>query len=77
VPAALDRLLVATEQAHYARRQGAAANQGAALLGDLDLLLAALRQSSGPAQRARALILPASLTSTALRRMGLAAGTAE
>ena len=77
LPEALDRLLVATEQAHYARRQGAAAHQGAALLGDLDLLLAALRQSSGPAQRARALILPASLTSTALRRMGLAAGTSE
>lgn len=74
---ALDRLLVATEQAHYARRQGPAANQGATLLGDLDLLLAVLRQSSGPAQRARALIIPASLTSTALRRMGLAAGTAE
>ncbi|WP_166793165.1 transglutaminaseTgpA domain-containing protein [Cryobacterium lactosi] len=74
---ALDRLLVATEQAHYARRQGPAANHGAALLGDLDLLLAALWQSSGPAQRARALIIPASLTSTALRRMGLAAGTPE
>jgi len=73
---ALDRLLVATEQAHYARRQGPAANQGAALLDDLDLLLAALRQSSGMAQRARALVLPASLTSTALRRMGLAADPA-
>jgi len=74
---ALDRLLVATEQAHYARRHGPAANQGAAMLGDLELLLTALRQSSGPAQRARALIIPASLTSTALRRMGLAAGAAE
>lgn len=74
---ALDRLMVATEQAHYARREAAAANQGAVLLGDLDLLLAALRHSSGMAQRARAVLIPASLTSTALHRMGLAAGPAE
>ncbi|TFB96230.1 transglutaminase domain-containing protein [Cryobacterium adonitolivorans] len=74
---ALERMLVATEQARYARPDGPAQTRGAGFLDDLDVVVQALRQGSGAAQRARALIFPASLTSTALRRMGLAAGTPE
>ncbi|WP_104166759.1 DUF3488 and transglutaminase-like domain-containing protein [Cryobacterium sp. N22] len=72
---ALERLLVATEQTHYARREGAVVDRGAGLLNDLDVVMHALRHGSRAVQRARALVFPASLTSTALRRMGLAAGT--
>ena len=74
---ALERMLVATEQAHYAPKSGAAPARGAGLLADLDVVLEALRAGSGTARRVRALVFPASLTSTALRRMGLAAAAPE
>ena len=74
---ALERMLVTTEQAHYARRDAPAANRGGALLDDLDVVIHALQHGSRAIQRARALVFPASLTSTALRRMGLVAGSPE
>ncbi|POH61977.1 hypothetical protein C3B59_15530 [Cryobacterium zongtaii] len=72
---ALERMLVATEQAYYARRDGSATNPGAGLLADLDVVVHAVRHGSRAIQRARALVFPMSLTSSALRRMGLASGT--
>lgn len=79
IGAALDRLLVATEQAHYAREPAAAgglSEPGRALLADLDAVVAAVRQSSGTADRVRAVVIPASLTSSVLRRMGLGRASA-
>ena len=73
---ALDRLLVATEQAHYARGPGADTGRpgtpGAGLLSDLDLVVDELRRGSTALERVRALLIPASLSTSVLRRMGLA-----
>ena len=80
---ALTRILVASERVHYARPPDAAANPttrsttaGAALVADLDLVLLALHNGAGSVARARALVVPASLSTPALRRMGLTGGTA-
>ncbi|MET0956848.1 MAG: hypothetical protein ABWY68_12930, partial [Cryobacterium sp.] len=73
---ALDRLLVATEQAHYARGPVAGTGQpgtpGAGLLADLDLVVEGLRRGSTAIERVRAQLIPASLSTSVLRRMGLA-----
>jgi transglutaminase-like putative cysteine protease len=73
--AALQRLLVQTEHAHYSRTPAESAagqgKRGAGLLDDLDVVLAALKNGASLAARARAVVLPASLSTAVLRRMGL------
>lgn len=62
VAAAIERLLVAEERAHYARPgSGAQAADGRGLSDDLTLVLRALHSSATRGSRWRALLLPASL----------------
>ncbi|MCU1635642.1 MAG: hypothetical protein JWQ68_881 [Cryobacterium sp.] len=66
---ALDRLLVALERHRYARPEEAvAADQGADLADDLDIVTEALHRASDRAARVRALTLPASLWPAVLAR---------
>jgi hypothetical protein len=66
---ALDRLLVALERHRYARPEEAvAADQGADLADDLDIVTEALHCASDRAARVRALTLPASLWPAVLAR---------
>ena len=69
---ALDRLLVATERARYARSPAPEAAGAARLLPDLDAVVRALQSGSSAPERLRALLAPHSLSSPILRRMGLA-----
>ncbi|WEO75930.1 DUF3488 and transglutaminase-like domain-containing protein [Cryobacterium sp. SO2] len=73
---ALERLLVATERTRYARTM-APAEAGSprppdGTVDDLDLVVHALHRGSSVAERLRAVLFPASLSSPLLRRMGLA-----
>ncbi|MBX0298694.1 DUF3488 and transglutaminase-like domain-containing protein [Cryobacterium sp. 1639] len=77
VTAALDRLLVATERTRYARRPAPAAAGDPRLLPDLDTVTRAVRGGSSRLDRLRAVLVPASLSSPVLRRMGLAGDTAD
>ncbi|MCU1445842.1 DUF3488 and transglutaminase-like domain-containing protein [Cryobacterium sp.] len=69
---ALERLLVATERIRYGRSAAATEAGAAPLLADLDVVLRAVRGGASILERARALLVPTSLSSPILRRMGLA-----
>lgn len=68
---ALERLLVATERIRYARSAAPSEAGAALLLADLDVVLRAVRGGAAVPERARALVVPTSLSSPILRRMGL------
>jgi hypothetical protein len=70
---ALERILVATERAHYARRTAAPWPAAPSLLDDLDTVVRAVHRGSSAAERLRAALLPTSLSSPILGRMGLTA----
>jgi transglutaminase-like putative cysteine protease len=74
---ALDRLLLATERARYARSPAPETAGAAALLPDLDVVVRALQSGSSVPSRLRAVLAPRSLSSPILRRMGLAREAAE
>jgi transglutaminase-like putative cysteine protease len=69
---ALERLLVATERARYARTPPPPTGESPALVDDLEEVVRAVRAGSTGLERARASLAPASLSAPILRRMGLA-----
>jgi transglutaminase-like putative cysteine protease len=68
---ALERLLVATERARYARTPETRAPGDPHSADDLDTVITAIRHGSDRVTRVRAVLAPASLSSPVLRRMGL------
>jgi transglutaminase-like putative cysteine protease len=68
---ALERLLIATERSRYARTPALPVPDAPSLVADLDEVIGAVRAGSTRIERIRATLVPASLSSPVLRRMGL------